>query len=135
MIMAKEFTYRGKTLKELEALPLEDFAKLCTSRARRSLRHGLDKPFMKRLNKAIELRKTGKYPKPVRTHRRDLVVVPPMIGIPIGIHKGNGFEVVEIKPEMLGHFLGELALTRKRVSHGKAGIGATRSSTAISARK
>jgi small subunit ribosomal protein S19 len=58
-----------------------------------------------------------------------------MIGIPIGIYKGNGFEVVEIKPEMLGHFLGELAMTRRKVSHGKAGIGATRSSTAISARK
>jgi small subunit ribosomal protein S19 len=133
--MAKEFTFRGKTLKELEAMSLEDFAQLCTSRARRSLRHGLDKPFLKRLNKAIEVRKSGKYPKPVRTHKRDLVVVPQMLGIPIGIYKGNGFEVVEIKQEMLGHFLGELALTRKKVSHGKAGIGATRSSTAISARK
>ena len=133
--MAKEFTYRGKTLKELEGMSLEDFAKLCNSRARRSLRNGLDKPFMKRLNRAIEVRKGGKYPKPVRTHRRDLVIVPQMIGIPIGIYKGNSFDVVEIKPEMLGHFLGEMSLTRKKVSHGKAGIGATRSSTAISARK
>jgi small subunit ribosomal protein S19 len=133
--MAKEFTYRGKTLKELEGMSVEDFAKVCNSRSRRSLRNGLNKPFMKRLDRAIEVRKSGKYPKPVRTHRRDLVVVPQMIGIPIGIYKGNGFEVVEIKPEMLGHFLGELAMTRRKVSHGKAGIGATRSSTAISARK
>jgi small subunit ribosomal protein S19 len=133
--MAKEFTYRGKTLKELEGMSVEDFAKVCNSRSRRSLRNGSNKPSMKRLDRAIEVRKSGKYPKPVRTHRRDLVVVPQMIGIPIGIYKGNGFEVVEIKPEMLGHFLGELAMTRRKVSHGKAGIGATRSSTAISARK
>ena len=43
-------------------------------------------------------------------------------------------QIIEVKERMLGHLLGEFALTRKKLSHGKAGIGATKSSTAITAR-
>ena len=70
--------------------------------------------------------------KQVKTHDRSLVIVPAMIGMQIGIHKGNGFERVEIIPEMLGHRLGEFAPTRGLVKHGAAGIGATRSSASRS---
>ncbi|MEM2576477.1 MAG: ribosomal protein S19 family protein, partial [Candidatus Bathyarchaeia archaeon] len=38
------------------------------------------------------------------------------------------FVPVEIKPEMIGHYLGEFAITNKRVVHGAPGIGASRSS-------
>lgn len=124
----KEFTFRGKTLEELKGLSLEEFAGLCSSRARRSLLRGFDKGLLKKIMKA------GKG-KPIRTHGRDTVVVPQMVGLTFAVHKGNSFEILEIQPEMLGHYLGEFALTRKRLIHGKAGIGATRSSTAISARK
>ena len=57
-----------------------------------------------------------------------------MVGLKFGVYRGNSFEVVDVKNEMLGHYLGEMSLTRKRLIHGKAGIGATKSSTAISAR-
>ena len=72
--------------------------------------------------------------KALRTHDRNSVIIPQMVGSKIGIHNGNSFQVVDIQPEMLGHVLGEYALTRKRIMHGKAGIGATKSSTAINAR-
>ena len=127
-MVKKEFRFKGKSLEELKSLSIEEFAKLCNSRARRSLLRGFDKTMLKKITKA-------KPDKPVRTHQRDTIVIPQMVGLLFAVHKGNSFERVEIKPGMLGHYLGEFALTRKRLLHGKAGIGATRSSTAISARK
>ena len=131
----KEFSYRGKTLEELQALTNDEFAKLVVSRSRRSILRGFDKPLEKAVAKAVQDFKAGKKPKTIRTHKRDTIVLPKMVGLQFAIYKGNGFEFVEIKPEMVGHYLGEFALTRKQVRHGKAGIGATRSSTAIAARK
>ena len=92
---------------------------------------GFDRHLLKKIARA---EKEGKK-KPIRTHKRDTIVIPQMVGLQFAIHKGNDFDIIEIKPDMLGHYLGEFAMTRKRLAHGKAGIGATRSSTAISARK
>ncbi len=131
----KEFTFKGKTMKELMEMDLKEFAKLCNARVRRSLLRGFDKKLEKKIKKARELLKQGKKPKPIRTHRRDTIIIPQMVGLSFGIYKGNSFEVRDIEPEMLGHYLGELILTRKRLVHGKAGIGATKSSTAIATRK
>ena len=128
MALKKEFSFKGKSVKELKELSIEEFAKLCPSRTKRSLLRGFDKNLLKKMEKSDGT-------KPIRTHKRDTIVIPQMIGLTFAIHKGNSFELVEIKPGMLGHYLGEFALTRKRLLHGKAGIGATRSSTAISARK
>jgi len=130
-MVVKEFSFKGKTLPELEAMSIEEFARLCNSRARRSLLRGFDRQFLKKISKA----KKGDHKKIIRTHLRDAIVIPQMVGLTIAVHKGNLFETVEIKPPMLSHYLGEFALTRKRLMHGKAGIGATRSSTAITARK
>ncbi len=130
----KDFAFRGKSLEELQRMNLKEFSQLCTARARRSLIKHVDEHFIKKVAKAQESLKAGKYPKPVRTHNRDQVVVPSMIGIPIGVYMGKEFTTIEMKEKMMGHFLGEFALTRKRLQLGKAGIGATRSSTAITAR-
>ena len=127
-MVKKEFRFKGKTLEELKQLSIEEFAKLCNSRARRSLLRGFDKHLLKKISKASP-------EKPIRTHKRDTVIIPQMLGLVFAVHRGNSFERVDIKPGMLGHYLGEMAMTRKRLTHGKAGIGATRSSTAISARK
>ena len=128
MALKKEFSFKGKSVEELRALIIEEFANLCPSRAKRSLLRGFDKQLLKKIEKS-----GGK--KAIRTHKRDTIVIPQMVGLTFAVHKGNSFEIVEIKPGMLGHYLGEFSLTRKRLLHGKAGIGATRSSTAISARK
>ena len=130
----KEFTYKGKTMEELQQMSIKDFAQLTTARAKRSLLKGVDEYFLKKVAKAQESLKAGKYPKPVRTHNRDIIVVPAMVGIPVGVYTGKEFQTIEIKDKMLSHYLGEFALTRKRLQHGKAGIGATKSSTAITAR-
>jgi len=126
----KEFTYRGKSLEELQAMSVEDFAKLCDARARRSLKKGYDKKILK----TIEKRKDNAKAKPIRTHNRDLIVIPAMVGAKMAVYRGNNFEQIDIDEKMLGHYIGEFVFTRKRLQHGKAGIGATKSSTAITAR-
>ena len=125
----KEFTYRGKTLEELQSLSLNEFAELLPARQRRTIKRGLTEE-QKRFVKKSEKRSD----KPIKTHCRDMIVLPNMVGKTIRIHRGNDFIAVIIQPEMIGHFLGEFALTRKKVEHQAPGIGATRSSASISVR-
>ena len=129
-MVTKEFLFRGKKLEELKAMSIEQFAALCNSRAKRNLLKGFDKRLLKKIEKA----KANPKAKPVRSHRRDLIVIPAMVGVKMAIHRGNSFDQVEITGKMLGHFIGEFVLTRKKLQHGKAGIGATKSSTAVTAR-
>lgn len=126
----KEFRYKGKTLEELKAMSTEEFAKIADARTRRSLKKGVDKHVLKKIASAKDNPKA----KPVKTHRRDIIIIPEMVGARMSIYKGNSFENVEITEKMIGHYLGEFVFTRKRLQHGKAGIGATKSSTAITAR-
>lgn len=124
----REFTYRGKTLQELQKLNLKEFASLLPARQRRSLVRGLKLKHKKLLNN-LKISK-----RPVKTHLRDTVILPEMIGKIISIHNGKEYVSLKIEPEMLGHYLGEFALTRKPVAHSAPGVGATKSSAAVSVR-
>jgi small subunit ribosomal protein S19 len=70
--------------------------------------------------------------KNIETHCRDMVILPEMVGVIIKVHQGKEFVPVAIELEMIGHYLGEFALTRKKVAHNAPGIGATRSSASLS---
>ncbi len=120
-----EFTYRGKTLEALKKLSPDEFAKLVPSRQRRTIQRGFSEEHKKLLHK-VKIKDQN-----IRTHLRDMIVLPEMVGMKIAIHNGKEFTPVEIIPEMLGHYFGEFVLTRKKVAHGAAGIGATRSSKFI----
>ncbi len=126
--MPKEFLFKGKNLEELKKLSVREFAKLLQSRKRKSLLKHFDETekFL------LKCRKKQERGKNIRTHKRSLIVVPEMMGMTICIHNGKDFVPVAIKPEMLGHYLGEFAVTRKRVVHSAPGIGATKSSAALS---
>ena len=125
-ITKKQFTFRGKTTGELKALDVREFAEFLRSRQRRTALRNFQKieDFVNRAKGKIAKKK------PVKTHHRDLVVVPQMIGMKIHIYNGNTFVPVEIVEEMLGHKFGEFAPTRGRVKHGSAGVGATKGSRA-----
>jgi len=129
--MAKEFTYRGKTVSELKKMDLKDFAKLVPARQRRSITRGFTDA-QKKLLKKIQAAKEGKYGKTLRTQCRGMVVIPDMIGLKILIHNGKEYMPIVVTEEMLGHYLGEMVLTRKRVEHSAPGVGATKSSAAFS---
>jgi small subunit ribosomal protein S19 len=124
----KEFSYRGKTLEELKQMSVKQLAELFPARVRRSLNRGMNdtqKKILSDLNK-------GK--KEIKTHCRGMIILPQMVGITFKVHGGKQFQMVRVEPEMIGHRLGEFALTRNRVSHSAPGIGATRSSSSLSVR-
>ncbi|MBS3051994.1 MAG: 30S ribosomal protein S19 [Candidatus Aenigmarchaeota archaeon] len=125
--MAKVFAFKGKSFEELKELSLEQFAKMITSRERRSL---LKKGLTERQKKLLENIK--KYPdKFHKTQERDLVIVPQLVGVKLGVHNGKTYVPVTVTQEMLGHRMGEFALTRGRVRHSAPGVGATRASKHI----
>ncbi|WP_436931615.1 30S ribosomal protein S19 [Halosimplex halobium] len=123
-----EFTYRGHTLEELQEMDLEDVAELLPARQRRSITRGLSVEKEKLLEEAREAGEEETANDPIRTHLRDMPIVPEMVGLTFAVYTGQSFERVKVEPEMLGHYLGEFQLTRTSVEHGQAGIGATRSS-------
>lgn len=128
--MPKKFAFMGRSIEEIEKMPLEEFTKLLPARQRRTIKRGLvqkQKVFFEKIKKA----KLGRYKKPIKTHVRDIIVLPEMLGLTIHIHNGKEFIPVNINPEMLGHLLGEFALTRRKVEHSAPGLGATKSSSAM----
>jgi len=128
--MPKEFRYRGYTIDDLQALSMDEFIRLLPSRQRRSLQRGLNQEqriLLESVRKAKEASKQGQKTV-VKTHARDMVILPEMVGVTVLIHNGKEFNAVEITPEMIGHYIGEFAITNKPVKHGTPGIGASRSS-------
>jgi small subunit ribosomal protein S19 len=139
----KSFKYRGKTLEELLSMSMDEFIKLLPARARRSLLRESDSnvrarriqmgyresPRMRLLEKVMKARKLMSEGKNVviKTHVRDMIVLPVMVGLTIAVYNGKEFIPVKIVPEMIGHYLGEFAPTCKKVEHGEPGLKATRS--------
>jgi small subunit ribosomal protein S19 len=126
--MAKVFYFHGKTWEDVKNMSFEEFMKLLPSRKRRSLKRGLNDS-QKILLKTI---RNAKPDKMIRTHVRSMIIVPEMVGKRFMIHDGKDWNIVDILPEMLGHYLGEFSLTRERVTHSGPGIGATRGTKFIS---
>eukprot|EP00993_Chasmostoma_nieuportense_P005357 NODE_5985_length_586_cov_85.629630_g5820_i0.p2 GENE.NODE_5985_length_586_cov_85.629630_g5820_i0~~NODE_5985_length_586_cov_85.629630_g5820_i0.p2 ORF type:complete len:172 (-),score=42.00 NODE_5985_length_586_cov_85.629630_g5820_i0:71-532(-) len=130
----KKFTYRGLELEALLDLSNEQLATLVPRKARRRFQRGLKRKPMaliKKLRKAKKEASFGEKPAVVKTHLRDMRIVPEMIGSVVGVYNGKIFNSVEIKGEMIGRCLGEFSITYKPVKHGRPGIGATHSSRFI----
>ena len=127
-MVRKEFTYKGHTLEELQKMSLEEFIKMLPARQRRSLKRGFSEPqkiFIKKVRKA-------QGDKLIRTHVRNMIILPEFVGKKFAIHDGKDWNVVGIKPEMIGHYLGEFSITREKVTHSGPGIGATRGTKFVS---
>ncbi len=122
--------YRGHKLEDLARMSMDELIQLLPSRRRRTLRRGLPSRQKKLLTKMREARKLLRKGKEVvvKTHSRDMVVLPEMVDLHVAVHNGKEFVRFKILPEMIGHVLGEMAPTCKRVSHGDPGMGATKSS-------
>jgi small subunit ribosomal protein S19 len=129
--MPKEFHYRGLTPEQLKALSIDEFAKIAGSRVRRSLKRGLTE------QQKILLENIRKDPaKFHKTHVRDMVILPEMIGVKMGVYiggskagdSGGRWQILTIGPEMVGFRLGDFAVPVKRVKHSAPGLGASRGS-------
>lgn len=118
----EEFTYHGFRIEELKSMAISELLPVMPSRARRKVNRGLTRGEEYLLSRV----KAGD--EKIRTHLRDMIIMPEMIGKEIEIYNGKEFLKVELQPESVFHYLGEFAMTRRKVAHGSAGIGATRSS-------
>uniref|UniRef100_A0A7S4JK08 40S ribosomal protein S15 n=1 Tax=Paramoeba aestuarina TaxID=180227 RepID=A0A7S4JK08_9EUKA len=131
----RKFSYRGVDLEKLLDLSNAQLIDLLPARARRRFSNrGMKRKHMallKRLRKAKREAAVGERPVGIKTHLRNMIIVPEMIGSVVGVYNGKDFNGIEIKPEMIGHYLGEFSITYKPVKHGRPGIGATNSSRFI----
>lgn len=124
--MAKKFTFRGKTIEELQELSIKELSELFTSSIRRKLRRGFTEQEKKLLDKV----RAGK--KNIKTHCRNMIVFPEMVGMTFNIYNGKEFVAIMIQEEMVGHRFGEFALSKKMVKHSSPGVGATKSTSHVS---
>ncbi|AAK41014.1 30S ribosomal protein S19 [Saccharolobus solfataricus] len=124
----KNFKYRGKSIDELLNMPMDEFIKLLPSRQRRSLKRGFTDAQRHLLEKVRKYRREGKFNKTIKTHVRNLVILPELIGLKMAVYNGKEFVEFTVTPEMIGHYLGEYSITTKKVEHGEPGLKATRSS-------
>jgi small subunit ribosomal protein S19 len=122
--MVKEFTYHGLSKEELSNIPNEKLLKLFTARIRRSLTRGINDD----KKKLMEEMKDKNNKNPIKTHLRDVIILPYMVGVTVHIFSGKEFVPITITLQMVGHYLGEYVITNKRVNHGAPGVGASRSS-------
>lgn len=119
----KEFTFQGFTVEELQKLSPDEVLPLLSSRARRSYTRGLNSEEQVFVDRLL----AGKKPI-LKTHRREIIILPNFIGKKVAVYNGRQYMEFEIKPEMVGHYLGEFAPTRGSVKHSGPGVGATKSS-------
>ncbi|KAJ9106221.1 ribosomal protein S15 [Naganishia vaughanmartiniae] len=130
----RKYQYRGIELDKLLDLSNQQFIELVHARARRRFQRGLKRKHLGLLKKLRQAKKDAapnEKPATVKTHLRNMIIVPEMIGSVAGVYNGKSFTTVEVKPEMTGHYLGEFSITYKPVSHGRAGLGSTNSSRFI----
>ncbi len=123
--MAEIYIYRGKTIDQLKAMSNEELSKIANADARRIFKNGFSKEEKTLLSK---VEKRAKSKKTIKTHVREMIILPSFVGLTFGVHNGKEFVPVEIKPQMIFHRLGEYSLTTKQVKHGMPGLRATRSS-------
>ena len=129
--MVREFKFKGYSPEQLQTLSIESLLPLLNSRQRRSLDRRVAKYMSdekRKLREEVKLARDGKLKSPLKTHVRDMIILPDMVGLTINVHNGKDFTPISIRPEMIGHYLGEYAITNKRVQHGAPGVGASRSS-------
>ena len=125
--MVREFLFRGLSKEELDNTSLEKLFQLFNSRQRRSLTRGITDG-KRKLIEEMKSAKAGKLKTPIKTHLRDLIILPYMVGVTVDVFSGKEFVPLTIRTEMVGHYLGEYVITNKRVNHGAPGVGASRSS-------
>jgi len=134
-----EFMIRGYTLDQLKNMSIEEFTqKVADSGTRRALLRRLKigfPPEWENFYRKCYLQLQGKYKKTVKTHSREIVILPSIVGAKVGVHNGKEFIEFEIKPEMVGKRLGEFVYTTKKVQHSAPGVGASKSSRFMKAAK
>jgi len=128
----RRFFFRGHEVHKLLDLTHAELMQLMSARVRRRFARGhIPMNLLRKLRTAKKAAPEGEKPKVIKTHHRNMIILPEMVASIVGVYNGLNFTQVEIKPDMIGHYLGEFALSYKPVKHGRPGVGATGSSRFI----
>lgn len=150
----KKFTFRGLEVEKLMDLSQEELLQIVNARARRRMQRGLKRKPMaliKKLRKAKNAAGPLDKPAPVKTHLRNMIIVPEMIGSQVAVYNGKVFNLVLVTADMIGQYLGEFSISYRFVKivlflvfqsklyillirpvrHGRPGLGSTNSSRFI----
>ena len=120
----RKYSDRGIDLDKLLDLSNQDLMELFRARQRRKFGRGIKRnvvTLLKKLRKAKRETAYGEKPEAVKTHLRNTVIVPEMIGSVVAVYNGKQYIQVEVKPDMIGHYLAEFSITYKPIRHGRAG--------------
>ncbi|XP_003800697.1 40S ribosomal protein S15-like [Otolemur garnettii] len=126
-----KFTYCGVDLHQSLDMSSEQLMQLYSARQQQQLNQGLSckqHALLKCFYKAKKEAPPKEKPEVMKTHLLDTVILPEMVGSMVGAFNGQTFSQVEIKAEMISHYLGEFSITYKPAKHGRPGIGATHAS-------
>ncbi|MGN6628970.1 MAG: ribosomal protein S19 family protein, partial [Candidatus Nitrosocosmicus sp.] len=112
--MVREFKFKGYSVDQIQKISIETLMPLLNSRQRRSLDRRLS-TYMndekRKFREELKLTREGKLTNPLKTHLRDMIILPDMIGLNVLVHNGKEFVSFTIRPEMVGHYLGEFSIT------------------------
>ena len=114
----KRLTFRGKEIEELVELKQENLWELMSSRVQRKMRRagGLRGRYLK-LTEKVKASKlnlgVGEKPKTIKTHLRNAIITPDMVGGVVAVYSGKEYKEFEIKFDMIGRYLAEFSLTYK----------------------
>lgn len=114
----KRLTFRGMEIEDICALKEDKLFENFTARAQRKLRrsNGIKGRYLKLVEKVKKSKKNlqpGERPKIIKTHLRNALVFPEMVGGVVGVYNGKEYKEVEVKFDMIGRYLAEFSLTYK----------------------
>lgn len=105
-------------------MSIQQLIPIVSADARRKLKRGFTEQEKKLIEK-VEKKDN------VRTHIREMIILPQWVGKTIHVYNGKEFVPVKIREDMVFHRLGEYSFTTKRVKHGTPGLAATKSSAYV----
>ena len=105
--MELESVYRGKSLEELQVMEKEEYLQYLPSRERRKVLRGFTEQEEKLLKKIRNNEKN------IKTHCRDMVIIPELLDKKLSVYNGKEFVQVHTVVQTFGLRLGQLAPTRK----------------------
>ena len=133
----KKQIYRGVEIDKLLEMDLKQVIGMFKSGQRRRFKRGVHPKYdrlTKKIKQAVKVTPHGEKPKAVKTHLRNAIIMPEMVGGIAEVYSGKYWNPVEIKADMIGQYLAEYSMSYKPVKHGKVGHGATRGSKFVSLR-
>ena len=114
------FYYRGIEADKLVDVTQDQLLDMLHSRGRRKFKRGsVNQHLLKRLRIAKTKLDAEGRPKIIKTHLRNQLILPEMLGSQVGVYQGLGYYLVDCKAPMVGHYLGEFSLTYAPVKHGE----------------